>query len=181
MGSEREARASRAFHRPRLGRDGGLRRRIDPPWLLFATKEDRSHLDEQPDRPNDVRPAGWRAGHAATGGRVAHGKKRVGGDGGESNSPSRTLHRCPLRACPIVFVSRRGEDRHPTRWPSHVSLDRALSRTTRRSSVPQPRCMTLPQPAGRRLLPRSRYRLSGESESRLLVGRYFVCRLFNEA
>src|SRR5204862_5812713 len=26
----------------------------------------------------------------------------VGGDGGESNSPSRTLHREPLRACPMV-------------------------------------------------------------------------------
>ena len=26
----------------------------------------------------------------------------IGGDGGESNSPSRTLHREPLRACPMV-------------------------------------------------------------------------------
>src|SRR6185369_5056583 len=28
--------------------------------------------------------------------------ERVGGDGGESNSPSRTLRRRPLRACPMV-------------------------------------------------------------------------------
>jgi hypothetical protein len=34
--------------------------------------------------------------------------------------------------------------------------------------------MTLPQPARRRLLPRSPYGLSREGESRLLVGRYFV-------
>jgi hypothetical protein len=34
--------------------------------------------------------------------------------------------------------------------------------------------MTLPPPAGRRWLPRSPYRLSGEGESRLAVARYFV-------
>jgi len=30
------------------------------------------------------------------------GKQGIGGDGGESNSPSRTLNRKPLRACPMV-------------------------------------------------------------------------------
>jgi len=31
-----------------------------------------------------------------------HGRRATGGDGGESNSPSRTLRRRPLRACPMV-------------------------------------------------------------------------------
>src|SRR6478672_8751161 len=39
-------------------------------------------------------PDGWRADSRL--------RARVGGDGGESNSPSRTLLRRPLRACPMV-------------------------------------------------------------------------------
>ena len=73
-----------------------------------------------------------------------------------------------------LFVNPGAEDRHPASRSSHVSLDRAWLRITRRSSGLQPRCMTLPQPAGPRLLPRSPYGLSREGESRLLVGRYFV-------
>ena len=38
-------------------------------------------------------------------------KLSVGGDGGESNSPSRTLRQGPLRACPMIC-------RQPTRRPS---------------------------------------------------------------
>src|ERR1700690_3577675 len=41
--------------------------------------------------------------------------------------------------------------------------------------------MTLPQPARRRLLPRSPYCLSSEGESRLAVASYFVLSPFNEA
>jgi len=67
--------------------------------------------------------------HRAFGSRRAAADQRarsgVGGDGGESNSPSRTLRQRPLRACPIVFVSPGGEDRHPHPRPSHVPLDRA--------------------------------------------------------
>ncbi len=44
-----------------------------------------------------------------------------------------------LRACPLLFVNRPGEDRHPPGRSSHVSLDRACSRITRRSSELQPR------------------------------------------
>ena len=50
---------------------------------------------------------------------------KIGGDGGESNSPSRTLRQQPLRACPIVFVNPGAEDRHPALRSSHVPLDRA--------------------------------------------------------
>ena len=46
--------------------------------------------------------AGW-AGVVAGAGLRAFGRPgRIGGDGGESNSPSRNLRRRPLRACPIV-------------------------------------------------------------------------------
>ena len=38
----------------------------------------------------------------ARGGRLKRTTERSGGDGGESNSPSRTLNRNPLRACPMV-------------------------------------------------------------------------------
>ena len=54
------------------------------------------------------RRVGDRGGHADAG-RAADGSRgdpfrrgQVGGDGGESNSPSRTLRRRPLRACPMV-------------------------------------------------------------------------------
>src|SRR3954471_19523420 len=70
-------------------------------------------------------------------------------------------------------VDRPDGHRHSAGRSSHVSLDRAWLRTTRRLSGSQPRCMTLPLPARRRQLPRSPYRLSGEGESRLAVARYF--------
>jgi hypothetical protein len=67
-------------------------------------------------------------------------------------------------------------------WRGSAPSDEIHSRVSRSSLIPgyvalpgpQPRCMTLPQPARRRLLPRSPYGLSREGESRLLVGRYFV-------
>jgi hypothetical protein len=40
---------------------------------------------------------------------------RIGGDGGESNSPSRTLHRKPLRACPMVCRQPPGRASAPCR------------------------------------------------------------------
>ena len=46
-------------------------------------------------------PAARPAPPAARSGR--HGTWCVGGDGGESNSPSRTLRRDPLRACPMIY------------------------------------------------------------------------------
>ena len=93
-----------------------------------------------------------------------------------------------------------GESRTPRPEPfdgSHYERVRSLSSISGRGSAPSdeihprvprsglipayvasvglhPRCMTLPQPAGPRLLPRSPYGLSREGESRLLVGRYFV-------
>ena len=39
----------------------------------------------------------------------------IGGDGGESNSPSKTLHQGPLRACPMIC-------RQPAGLPSAGSL-----------------------------------------------------------
>src|ERR671914_1172048 len=66
----------------------------------------------------------------------------------------------------------RDRHRHRPRRTSHVPF-RALPRTTRRCSGAHPRCMTLPQPAGTRLLPRSPYGLGREGESVLAVASYF--------
>ena len=41
--------------------------------------------------------------------------RRLGGDGGESNSPSRTLRRRPLRACPMVCRRPPGRTSAPCR------------------------------------------------------------------
>jgi hypothetical protein len=71
-------------------------------------------------------------------------------------------------------VDRPDGHRQPAGRSSRVSLDRAWLRPTRRLVGAHPRCMTLPPPAGRRWLPRSPYRLSGEGESRLAVASYFV-------
>src|ERR1043165_2033961 len=48
-----------------------------------------------------------------------------GGDGGESNSPSRTLRLDPLRACPMLFVGRSDAHRQASVRPIYVTLDRA--------------------------------------------------------
>ena len=47
--------------------------------------------------------------------RGAAGEVRSGGDGGESNSPSRTLRRRPLRACPMVCRRPPGRTSAPCR------------------------------------------------------------------
>jgi len=88
----------------------GLRRHPRP-----APKPGRRSTGYQTDSRHSERrrrqPCGWRLG------------SRNGGDGGESNSPSRTLSRGPLRACPMIC--RRA--RHPASAPCGELQSRPLS------------------------------------------------------
>ena len=101
---------------------------------------------------------------------------------GESRTPRpKPVARDHYERVRCFVVDRADGHRQPSARSSHVSLDRAWSGATRRSLRTHPRCMTLPQPTRRRLLPRSPYCLSSEGESRLAVASYFFLPPFNEA